>query len=95
MRAVTGKSVFEQPAWVVVRPQKGRYLFYNSRTDEMHLIPPTGHAAYCLCDGINNVDDVATSLSPAIGVTPSTLRIRLEKFLAELELRGLVERTHA
>jgi hypothetical protein len=26
--------------WCVVRKQKERYLIYNSRTDEMHLVPP-------------------------------------------------------
>jgi hypothetical protein len=32
MRVITDKTIFDRTEWVVVRPQKGSYLFYNSRT---------------------------------------------------------------
>lgn len=95
MRVVSGDSVFVQPSWVVVRPQKGQYLFYNSRTDELHLIPSTGHVVYTLCDGLRTVDDIAAELSSAVDAEPAALQAELGRFIAELQLRGLVELAHA
>jgi hypothetical protein len=95
MRAITDKTVFDRTEWVVVRPQKGSYLFYNSRTDELHLIPPTGHAVYELCDGLRTVDQIGDQLSEGIDAKPLQLRDRLTDFLGALEARGLVERADA
>jgi hypothetical protein len=95
MRAIVKETIFERTPWVVVRPQKGNYLFYNSRTDEMHLIPWTGHAIYQLCDGLRTVDDIGTHVSEAFDAGPSILRERLNDFLSALESRGIVERADA
>jgi predicted Rdx family selenoprotein len=92
MRAVAKETIFERTPWVVVRPQKDSYLFYNSRTDEMHLIPSTGHAIYRLCDGIRTVDEIDAHVSGGFDAEPSVLRERLSDFLSALESRGLVER---
>jgi Coenzyme PQQ synthesis protein D (PqqD) len=95
MHAVTGDTVFHRTQWVVARPQKGTYLLYNSRTDELHLIPPTGHAVYFLCDGLKTVDEINAELSNVIDAEPDTLRQRLTGFFDALESRGLVERANA
>jgi hypothetical protein len=95
MQTITGDTVFEQTEWVVVRPQKGSYLFYNSRTDELHLIPPAGHVVYSLCDGFRSVDEIADELLPHFELTREPVRDRLEKFLGELETRGLLEKANA
>lgn len=95
MRAIANETIFDRTSWVVVRPQKGSYLFYNSRTDELHLIPPTGHAIYELCDGLSTVDDIYNHLSEALDAESSVLRERLTDFLGALEARGLVERADA
>ncbi len=92
MGAIANETIFDRTPWVIVRPQKGNYLFYNSRTDELHLIPPTGHAIYELCDGLSTVDDIRNHVSDALGAEPSILRERLITFLEALEARGLVER---
>jgi hypothetical protein len=92
MRAITYETIFDRTPWVVVRPQKGSYLFYNSRTDELHLIPPTGHTIYELCDGLRTVNDIGNHVSEALDAEPSELRERLSDFLTALEARGLVER---
>jgi hypothetical protein len=95
MCAITDNTVFDRTEWVVVRPQKGNYLFYNSRTDELHLIPPTGHAVYELCDGLRTVAQINNQLSEGIDAEPSQFRDRLTEFLGALERRGLVERADA
>ena len=95
MHAIANDTIFDRTPWVVVRPQKDNYLFYNSRTDELHLIPPTGHTIYELCDGLNTVDDIRNHVSKALDAEPSIVRERLRNFLDALEARGLVERTNA
>jgi hypothetical protein len=95
MRVITDKTVFDRTEWVVVRPQKGSYLYYNSRTDELHLVPPTGHAVYELCDGLRTIDQISDHLSEGIDAEPFELRNRLTEFLGALEVRGLVERVDA
>jgi Coenzyme PQQ synthesis protein D (PqqD) len=95
MRAITMDTIFEPTGWVVVRPQKGNYLFYNSRTDELHLIPPSGHAAYTLCDGLKTIEEIGAALGEAIDAEPFALREKLTGFLGDLEARGLVERADA
>ena len=95
MHAIANETIFDRTTWVVVRPQKGSYLFYNSRTDELHLIPPTGHAIYELCDGLSTVDDIRDRVSKALDAEPAVLRERLKGFLGALEARGLVERADA
>ncbi|MGO3928291.1 PqqD family protein [Rhodopseudomonas pseudopalustris] len=92
MSKITSDTLFEHTPWVVVRPQKDNYLFYNSRTDELHLIPATGHAAYTLCDGLRTIDDITSELSDVIIVEPDVLQQRVTEFLAALETRGLLAR---
>ncbi|MCB1496069.1 MAG: PqqD family protein [Bauldia sp.] len=94
MSVVTGATIFEAAKWVVIRPQKGDYLFYNSHTDELHLIPPTGHAVFSRCDGIKTIDEITEDLAPSFKAQPDEVRGRLLQFLGELETRGLLERTH-
>ena len=95
MRAITNETIFDRTPWVVVRPQRESYLFYNSHTDELHLIPPTGYAIYELCDGLSTVDDIRCHVSEALDAEPSILCERLNNFLGALEARGLVERADA
>jgi hypothetical protein len=95
MTTITNDTLFDRTRWVVVRPQKGSYLFYNSRTDELHLIPPTGHAVYAMCDGFRNVGEIATELSDAIDAEPNAVQRHLADFFGALESRGLLERHDA
>lgn len=92
MSTASADAFFQRPAWVVVRPQKGEYLFYNSRTDELHLIPPTGHAVVALCDGLRSVRDISIELSGAVDADLPLIELRVSGFLESLEARGLVER---
>jgi hypothetical protein len=95
MQQIANETVFDHTAWVVVRPQQGKFLLYNSRTDEMHLISPTGHAVYALCDGLRTVDDIRNHISGALDEDPAVVSERLNDFLGALEARGLVERSDA
>jgi hypothetical protein len=47
----------------VVREQEDRCVVYNSRTDELHLIPMLGHYLYNLCDGLRDVGSICRAFS--------------------------------
>lgn len=88
---ISGDSVLHPTPWCSVREQEERYLVYNRRTDEMHLVPPTGFYVYRLCDGTRTVGDVEAELAAALDADPGDLHRRLEGFLAALLARGILE----
>ena len=75
----------------VVREQGEGWLFYNSRTDELHLVPPTGVVTYQLCDGLKTVGEINQILSECLGLNPETVQGRLYDFLGQLVSRGILE----
>lgn len=75
----------------VVREQGEGWLFYNSRTDELHLVPPAGVATYQLCDGLKTVGEINQILGECMGLAPESLRERLYGFLGQLVSRGILE----
>ncbi|MCB1764502.1 MAG: PqqD family protein [Candidatus Competibacteraceae bacterium] len=77
--------------WCVARPQKEQYLLYNSRTDEMHLVPVTGYYVYQLCDGLRSVAELEEELSQALGTSREEVQPVLRRFLSELLDRGVLE----
>lgn len=84
-------TVLQPTPWCTVREQEERYLVYNPRTDELHLVPPTGYYVFSLCDGLNTVDEIQTRLGKAIAGDSTLLRQRLHAFLAGLIERGILE----
>lgn len=75
--------------WCIVREQERGHLLYNPRTDELHLLQPTGYYIYRLCDGLRTVAEVAQELARATGGTEVTGPTA--HFLAALVERGLLE----
>ena len=88
---LSGDSVLQPTLWCTVREQEARYLVYNPRTDELHLVPPTGFYVFSICDGLNTVDEIQSSLAKALAEDPALLRQRLHAFLAGLIERGILE----
>lgn len=78
----------------VVRQQKEGYLFYNSRTDELHLVPSTGFLVYQLCDGLRTAADIEQWLADALPGDRRTAGEAIERFLDALVTRGILEMTH-
>jgi coenzyme PQQ synthesis protein D (PqqD) len=92
MSADLASDVVLQPTpWCTVREQEDRYLVYNPRTDELHLVPPTGFYVFSLCDGLNTVDEIQTRLEKVLAGDSMQLRQRLHAFLACLIERGILE----
>ena len=85
------ESILQPTPWCTIREQEERFLVYNSRTDEMHLVPPTGFYAYGLCDGLRTVNEVQAEIEKALKGEPSGLRQRLHAFLGSLVERGILE----
>jgi hypothetical protein len=77
------------------RPEDdGRYLLYNPRTDELHLLGPVEKQVYDLCDGrsIDGVVEEATPLLEGLGIRePEAVAREVLAFLRALSRRGLVE----
>ena len=92
MNAELANDVVLQPnPWCTVREQEERYLVYNPRTDELHLVPPTGFYVFSLCDGLNTVGEIQTRLEEVLAGDSGLLRQRLHAFLAGLIERGILE----
>lgn len=85
------ESILQPTSWCTIREQEERYLVYNSRTDEMHLVPPTGFYAYGLCDGLRTVSEVQAEMEKVLKGDPSDLQQRLHAFLGGLVERGILE----
>lgn len=79
-----------QTSWCVVRQQEDCYLVYNTRTDELHLIPPLGFYVYQLCDGLHSAQDLERDLS-ALGRPTTPDAGHLRPFLEELFERGIID----
>jgi hypothetical protein len=84
-------TVLQPTPWCTVREQEERYLIYNSRTDELHLMPPTGFYVFSTCDGLNTVEEIQARLEKSLPGSSATVRQRLHAFLAGLIERGILE----
>jgi Coenzyme PQQ synthesis protein D (PqqD) len=83
-------TVLESTAWCVCRPQQDRYLIYNSRTDELHLVTPFGFYLYRLCDGMNTITEIQQYVADLTD-DPEVAPARMAAFLGDLVDRGILE----
>jgi radical SAM protein with 4Fe4S-binding SPASM domain len=88
---VTRDTVLQPTSWCVVRPQKDQHLVYNSRTDEMHLVPRTGYLVYRLCDGLRSVGEIEGSVADALDDEGHVIHEVLTAFLGKMLARGILE----
>jgi Coenzyme PQQ synthesis protein D (PqqD) len=71
---------------VIVRPDAAGFLLFQVRTEEMHLVTPSGHTIWSLCDGARTVGEIVAETAPEPPGGPAIL-----DFLSELASRSLVE----
>jgi len=88
---IRDNAVLSQTTWCAVREQEDQYLIYNRKTDELHLLPPTAHCVFQLCDGLNTVSDIVYILADVFHTDISGMRHVLDKYLSSLLERGIVE----
>jgi len=88
---ITTNSILQPTACSIVRPQKEGYLFYNSHTDELHLVSSDGLVVYELCNGLRTVGEIQHWLSEAIYDEREIAQKRIEQFIESLVVRGLLE----
>ncbi|MBS0448011.1 MAG: PqqD family peptide modification chaperone [Proteobacteria bacterium] len=91
MELAIDRCAILQPTGCVVRPQQEGYLFYNARTDELHLVPEAGFLIYQLCDGLRTVDEIEQWLAQASSEPRPATSEALGRFLDALVARGIVE----
>jgi hypothetical protein len=90
-RVLTDETVLQPTSWCVVREQGTEFLVYNRKTDELHLLPPSGYFTFRLCDGVNTVADIEQQLACELGDRSANVRSVLHDFLDKLMARGIVE----
>ena len=84
-------AVLSPTPWCVVRQQEQEHLIYNSRTDEMHLLPRSGFYAYELCDGLRTVVEIEEALGQMMHTPDGALGKSLTGFLGKLIDRGILQ----
>jgi len=78
---------------------RARLKFDSVANQEMLLFPEaalllneTGAAIVRLCDGVRSIDQIVDDLTGKFaGADRDTLRLEVEKFLASIRMRGLVQ----
>lgn len=90
MSKVSALTVLRPTPWCVTREQQDRFLVYNVKTDEMHLIPPTGYYVYQLCDGLRSVGQLEQELALTIAAPDDEVSWRVRQFLEQLLTRGIL-----
>lgn len=85
------KAVLAHTPHCTIREQEEQYLFYNTITDEMHLIPPTGTYVYELCDGIASIEIIEKIIVAVLKNERSNIHKKLKAFLKNLVERGILE----
>lgn len=83
--------VLRQTSWCAVSEQEQQYLIYNTRTDELHLLPLTAYQVYQLCNGFNTVSAIVESVTNSSDIEEESIKKHLCEFLSGLMERGLVE----
>lgn len=84
-------TVLQHTPWCTIRPQKDGSVLYNSRTDELHLVPPTGVLAFELCDGLTSVSEITELLAQSLRVSASAVSGPLNEYFEQLLTRGALE----
>ena len=87
-------TVLTATDWCVVRPQKGHYVVYNSRSDELHLMSESAYCVFQLCEGLNTAGEIRRLVTEATGDDETKVETRVDTFLRGLITRGLVEVDH-
>lgn len=89
-----GGEVLRVSRGVAVRQEGSSALLHHARTDELHVVGPTGGYVLLLCDGVRTVEEVTDVLGSSITENPELVRSRVQEFLAAMIERGILERSH-
>ena len=84
-------SVWSLDPHCTVREQVGKYLVYNSRTDEMYLIGPAGKYICDLCDGISTLAEIERALCPVPSESSRERGNAIRRFVRAMSERGILE----
>jgi hypothetical protein len=74
-----------------VRRQEAHYLIYNTRTDELYLIPLAAYPVLELCHGQYTLAEITRALAAVIPLPVEEARPHLEGFLEALIQRGVIQ----
>lgn len=89
--AILDTTILKPTRSCVVRQQEQQYLIYNSRTDELHLIQPTGFYVYQLCESLHTVNEIEELLAEVTAANRDAVQAGLREFLDRLMKRGILE----
>ena len=83
--------ILRQSDSCVMRIQEQQYFIYNTKTDEMYLLPPVAFYVLQLCNGLNTVGELEDVLCDFFVVSSEVAKIKLNEFLRSLLDRKIVE----
>lgn len=86
----TLSTVLVRAPHCVVRPQDQSHLLYNPRTDELHLLRPEAYLVYVLFDGLNDIDDIVSTISALSGTSREAAADAVAILVDNLLTRGLI-----
>jgi len=84
-------SILKRASCCVVRKQREEVLIYNTRTDELHLIPPAGFYIYKLFDGARALGEIEIQLEELLATQADKVACPLRTFVGQLLARGILE----
>ncbi len=83
--------ILKQTSWCISRKEEVSYFIYNSKSDEMHLIPPTGYYIYQLCDGLRSISEIIEIFESSMNNNKEVISTKVCEFLKELIEREILE----
>lgn len=90
MSTLTDDTVLVGTPHCVLREQEGGYVVYNSRSDELHLIPTLGHYIYRLCDGLHDIGSIWQAFAVDAQDNGTETRTQITAYLEKLVARGIL-----
>jgi hypothetical protein len=91
---IAGNTTLRISERCVMRPQEEQYLFYHSRTDELHLVSPSGFYLVHLCNGLRTVAEIEALLAEALSDDRHSVAQKVRPFLQGMVTRGVLEVDH-
>ena len=85
------ETVLIRTPYCTVREQAEQHLIYNTKTDEMYLVPNLGVYLYELCDGVATIGDIENVFFHVLNGDRSVLRTQLMGFFEKLVERGILK----
>lgn len=91
IQTLSRKTVLAHTSYCTVREQEEQHLIYNTKTDEMYLVPKIGIYLYELCDGLATIGDIEDMFFCVLKDDRFVLNAQLIDFFEKLVKREILK----